>query len=321
VTAAAVAGRVGPAKRSVRLEPMSCAVSRGLVGMEKLLRVGDVELCVDAVGSPTDPALLLIGTTAAAWDDEFVERLTGRFVIRYDQRDAGRSTTVDPDSPRYTLRDLVTDAVGVLDGLGIARAHVAGIATSGFVAQLLALDHPSRVASLVLVGTRPVAPGRVDDDLPEHSPAIMAHFRSAAPVDWSDRASILDGAVATARVLSGSPEFDPTEARARAAAVLDRSGPHPKSARNSLMGTVFAHLDCTPRWRERLPQITAPTLVVHGAADPFFPVGNAHALAAEIPDATLRILDGVGAELPRRVHAEVAAAVLTHTAPRPGAQA
>ena len=294
---------------------MSCARSRGLVGMETLLPVGDVELCVDTSGTPSEPALLLIGTTVAAWDDALVDRLTGRFVIRYDLRDAGRSTTVDPDSPGYTLRDLVTDAVGVLDGLGIARAHVAGLATGGFIAQLLALDHPSRVASLVLIGTRPVAPGPVDDDLPEHSAAIMAHFGSAPPVDWTDRTSILDGAVATARALSGSPRFDAAEARAHAAAVLDRSGPHPASARNGLMSTVFSTLGCTPRWRERLPQITALTLVVHGAADPFFPVGNAQALAEEIPGATLRVLDGVGAELPGRVHAEVATAVLTHTAP------
>lgn len=296
---------------------MSRAVSRGLVGMETLLPVGDVELCVDTVGSPTDPALLLIGTTVATWDDEFVERLTGRYVIRYDLRDAGRSTVVDPDSPGYTLRDLVTDAVGVLDGLGVARAHVAGVATGGFIAQLLALDHPSRVASLVLIGTRPVAPGPVDDDLAEHSPAIMAHFGSAPPIDWTDRASILDGAVAMARVLSGSQEFDAAEARAHAAHVLDRCGPDPASARNGLMTTVFAALDCTPRWRERLPEIAAPTLVVHGAADPFFPVGNAEALAEQIPGATLTVLDGVGAELPRRAHAEVATAVLTHTAPAP----
>ncbi|MBW0091111.1 alpha/beta fold hydrolase [Pseudonocardia oceani] len=283
--------------------------------METLLPVGDVELCVDTHGSPTDPALLLIGTTVAAWDDELVDRLTDRYVIRYDPRDAGRSTTVDPDSPGYTLRDLVTDAVGVLDGLGIARAHVAGLGTGGFVAQLLALDHPERVASLALVGTRPVAPGPADADLPEHAPAVMAHFRDAPPIDWTDRASILDGAVAGARVLSASPGFDEDEARARAAAVLDRSGPHPASARNSLLGTVFAALDCTPRWRERLGAIAAPTLVVHGAADPFFPVGNAHALAAEIPGAALLVLDGVGAELPRRAHAEVAAALLAHTTP------
>jgi len=293
---------------------MISAISRGLVGMETLLPVGDVVLCVDTVGSPTDIPLLLIGTTVATWDDELVERLTGRFVIRYDLRDTGRSTTVDPDSPGYTLRDLVADAVGVLDGLGIARAHVAGLATSGFIAQLLALDHPSRVASLVLIGTRPVAPGPADDDLPEHAPAIMAHFGSAPPVDWTDRESILDGAVATARVLSGSAGFDAEEARAHAARVLDRAGPHPASARNTLTAIMFAGLDCTPRWRERLPEITAPTLVVHGAADPFFPVGNAQALAEEIPGATLRVLEGVGAELPRRVHAEVAGAVVAHTA-------
>jgi len=276
---------------------MSSAISRGLVGMETLLPVGDVELCVDTVGSPTDIPLLLIGTTVATWDDELVERLTGRFVIRYDLRDTGRS-----------------NAVGVLDGLGIARAHVVGIATGGFIAQLLALDHPSRVASLVLVGTRPVAPGPVDDDLPEHSPAIMAYFGSAPPVDWTDRTSILNGAVAAARVFSGSPQFDAAEARVHAAGVLDRSGPHPASARNGLLSAVFSKLDCTPRWRERLPEITAPTLVVHGAADPFFPVGNAKALAEEIPAATLLVLDGVGAELPSRAHAEVATAVLAHTA-------
>src|SRR3978361_2378094 len=107
---------------------MSCAGSRGLVGMETLLPVGDVELCVVTTGSPSDPALLLIGTTVATWADELVERLPGRFVIRYDQRDAGRSTTVDPDSPGYTLRDLVSDAVGVLDGVGIAPARGAGLA-------------------------------------------------------------------------------------------------------------------------------------------------------------------------------------------------
>src|SRR5262249_43806533 len=184
--------------------PMSSAISRGLVGMETLLPVGDVELCVDTEGSPTDIPLLLIGTTVATWDDEFVERLTGRFVIRYVLRDTARWPSVAPVPPGYTLRDLVPDAVGVLDGLGIARAHVVGIATGGFIAQLLALDHPSRVASLVLAGTRPVAPGPVDDDLPEHSPAIMAYFGSAPPVDWTDRTSILDGAVAAARVFSGS---------------------------------------------------------------------------------------------------------------------
>jgi pimeloyl-ACP methyl ester carboxylesterase len=292
---------------------MSRARPRGLIVMDTLLPAGDVELCVETSGSPDDPALLLVGTTVTTWDAELVDQLAGRFVIRYDLRDTGRSTTVDADQPGYTLRDLVTDAVGVLDGLGVERAHVVGLATGGFIAQLLALDHPSRVASLVLVGTRPVAPGPVDDDLPEHAPVIMEHFAGAPPVDWADRTSVLDGAVATARVLSASPLFDPAEARAHAARILDHCGPHPAAAANGLMAMMFSRIDCAPRWRERLPGITAPTLVVHGASDPFFPVGNAEALAAEIPGARLLVLDGVGAELPRRAHAAVASAILEHT--------
>jgi len=198
----------------------------------------------------------------------------------------------------------------VLDGLGIASAHVAGIATAGFVAQVLALDHPARVETLTLVGTRPTAPGPADDDLPEHGPSIMEFFGSAPPVDWTDRASTIEGAVAAARVFSASPDFDEAEARAHAERVLDRAGPHPASPRNSLTGSVFAALDCTPRWRERLSEITRPTLVVHGATDPFFPVGNGEALAREIPGARLLVLDGVGAELPARAHAAVATAML-----------
>lgn len=278
------------------------------------LSAGTVELAVETTGDRDDPPVLLIGTTAATWPDAFVDRLPGRLVIRYDQRDAGRSTTVDPDRPGYTLRDLVADAAGVLDGLGIGAAHVAGIGPGGWIAQVLALDHPARVASLTLVGTRPTAPGPADDDLPEHTPSIMEFFGSRPPVDWTDRASTIDYAVTTARVYSASPDFDEAEARAHAERVLDRAGPHPASARNSLSASVFAALDCTPRWRERLPEITRPTLVVHGATDPFFPVGNAEALAREIPDARLLVLDRVGAELPARTHATVAEAMLELTA-------
>jgi len=93
---------------------------------------------------PNDKVPMLIGTTVATWDDAFVERLAGRFVIRYDLRDSGRSTTVDPDSPGYTLRDLVADAVGVLDALGIARAHVAGLAT-GFIFIFLLITNKGKV--------------------------------------------------------------------------------------------------------------------------------------------------------------------------------
>ena len=116
-------------------------------------------------------------------------------------------------------------------------------------------------------------------------------------------------------MFAGSPEFDAPEAALTPPASSTAPVRTRRRRANDLMSTVFAKLDCTPRWRERLWEITAPTLVVHGAVDPFFPVGNAEALAAAMPSATLKILDGVGAELPCQAHAQVAAAVLAHTAP------
>ena len=134
---------------------------------------------------------------------------------------------------------------------------------------------------------------------------------------WMSSTLTLGRPARAARAFAASPAFDEAEARAHAGRILDRAGPHPASVRNSLTASVFAALDCTPRWRERLPGIAAPTLVVHGATDPFFPVGNAEALAREIPGARLLVLDGVGAELPARAHAVVADAVLEHTRATP----
>ncbi|MEJ3651642.1 alpha/beta hydrolase [Actinomycetes bacterium KLBMP 9759] len=283
---------------------------------ETLIETNGVELCIDALGNPDDPTLLLIGTTILSWPHALAARLAdgGRRVVRYDLRDTGRSSTVDPDAPGYTLRDLVADAVGVLDSLDVPTAHVAGLGVGGWIAQLLALDHADRVATLVLAGTRPTAPGRADRDLPEHDESVMRFFMSAGQPDWTDRDAVLDHAVASARVLAGNGAFDEREVREGAAATLDRAST--ANARNSLTGSMFAAIDCTPRWRKRLPSITAPTLVVHGADDPFFPLGNAEALAREIPGARLLVLDGIGVGLPGRVHAEVAEAVLSHTAGR-----
>lgn len=157
---------------------------------ERLVPVNGVELCVQTFGEPTAPPVLLIGNTLLTWPDELCERLarTLRRVVRYDLRDTGRSTTVDPDAPGYTLRDLVADAAGLLAALGLARAHVAGFGVGGWIAQLLALDHPNRVAALTLIATRPNPPGPVDADLPEHDPELMKFIMSAPQPDWTDRA-------------------------------------------------------------------------------------------------------------------------------------
>jgi pimeloyl-ACP methyl ester carboxylesterase len=277
------------------------------------INVNGVELCVETFGDPADPPVLLIGVTMLSWPDELCAALAGRQVVRYDLRDTGRSTFVDPDAPTYNLRDLVTDASELLVALDLGRTHVVGMGVGGFIAQLLALDHPDQVASLTLVSTRPVAPGPVDPDLPDHVPEVMKQLFGRPEPDWTDRDSVVDSMTRSARLLSGSRGFDEHDARAAAGSVFDRAERTAKAQRASHLGSMFGAIDCRPRWRERLGRITAPTLVVHGDEDPFFPHGNGVALAAEIPGAALLTLPGVGAGLPRVTWPAVVDALSRHT--------
>ncbi|NUP47874.1 MAG: alpha/beta hydrolase [Catenulispora sp.] len=277
------------------------------------IKVNGVELSVETFGDPADPPVLLIGVTMLSWPDELCTALAGRYVVRYDLRDAGRSTYVDPDAPGYDLRDLVTDASELLTALGLGRAHVVGMGVGGFVAQLLALDHPGQVASLTLVSSRPVAPGPVDPDLPDHVAEVMGQLFGRPQPDWTDRDSVVDYMTGSARLLAGSRGFHEPDVRAAAGAVFDRAGRTAPAQRASHVGTMFAAIDCRPRWRERLGGLSAPTLVIHGEEDPFFPHGNGVALAAEIPNATLLTLPGVGLGLPRVTWPTVVDALLRHT--------
>ncbi len=203
-------------------------------------------------------------------------------IVRYDLRDAGASTTVNPEAPAYTLRDLAADAAALARGFDDRPAHLAGIGVGGFVAQVAALDYPDAFSALTLVGTRPVGPGPVDDDLPDHDPALI-NARSSFPTpDWSDRAAVADFAAARAEILRD----DPAAARATAERIFDRTpGTKPPVQMANQLGMVFSKLDCKPRWRERMPELAIPALVVHGRRDRFFPVGNGEALAREIPGA------------------------------------
>ncbi|WUH97095.1 alpha/beta fold hydrolase [Spirillospora sp. NBC_00431] len=285
--------------------------------MEKLIKAGEVELCAETFGDPGDAPVLLIGNTMLTWPADLCGRVAAlrRFVVRYDLRGTGRSTPADPEAPGYTLRDLVADAAGVLDAHELPAAHVVGFGVGGWIAQLLALDHPARVTTLTLIATRPTAPGPNDDDLPEHAPELMAHFMNPPEVDWTDRASVLAFMTESARHLSG-PSFDEAEAREHIERIYDRTPADPdpgKAHRANQMATAFAALDARPRWRERLGGISAPTLVIHGEDDAFFPPGNGEALAAEIPGAELVTVPGMGNELPRRTWDTIVPALLRHT--------
>ncbi|MFD5800282.1 alpha/beta fold hydrolase [Streptomyces sp. NPDC127020] len=269
-----------------------------------------VTLGVESFGDEDAPLMLLVGgTTMLSWPDALCERLAagGRRVVRYDLRDSGESTTADPQAPAYTLRDLASDAAALAHALGGGPAHLAGIGVGGMVAQVAALDHPQAFSALTLVGTRAVAPGPPDDDLPDHDAATMSRLFAHPMPDWTDREAVAEFAAAGAAILGD----DPDAARTTAARVWDRTpGTAPAVQLANQLGMVFSALDCAPRWRERLPGLAIPTLVVHGRRDPFFPVGNAEAIAREIPGARLLVLEDAATAIPGASADEVAGAML-----------
>jgi pimeloyl-ACP methyl ester carboxylesterase len=269
-----------------------------------------VALGIESFGDLDAPLVLLAGgTTMLSWPDALCERLAagGRRVVRYDLRDSGGSTTADPEAPAYTLRDLAADAAALAGALGGGPAHLAGIGVGGMVAQVAALDHPGAFSALTLAGTRAVAPGPSDDDLPDHDEAVMTRVFAQPMPDWTDRAAVAEFAAAGAEILGD----DPAAARSVAARIWDRTpGTAPPVQLANQLGMVFSTLDCAPRWRERLPEIEVPTLVVHGRRDPFFPVGNGEAIAREIPGARLLVLEEAATAIPDAAAGEVAEAML-----------
>jgi pimeloyl-ACP methyl ester carboxylesterase len=270
----------------------------------------EVALGIESFGDDDAPLVLLAGgTTMLSWPDALCERLAadGRRVVRYDLRDSGESTLANPKAPAYTLRDLAADAAALADALGGGPAHLAGIGVGGMVAQVAALDHPGALSALTLAGTRAVAPGRPDDDLPDHDQATMSLLFAHPMPDWADRQSVANFAAARAEILGD----DPVAARSIAARIWDRTpGTAPRVQMANQMSMVFSKLNCKPRWRERLPEIEVPTLVVHGRRDPFFPVGNGEAIAREIPRARLLVLEEAATAIPDAAAGEVAKTML-----------
>ncbi|MEV5188670.1 alpha/beta fold hydrolase [Streptomyces werraensis] len=282
-----------------------------MTGHTTTVKANGVTLGVESFGDDDAPLVLLAGgTTMLSWPDALCERLAagGRRVVRYDLRDSGASTTLDPEAPAYTLRDLAADAAALTDALGGRPAHLAGIGVGGMVAQVAALDHPDAFSALTLVGTRAVAPGPSDDDLPDHDEETMGRLFGHPMPDWSDREAVADFAAAGAEILGD----DPVAARAVAARIWDRTPETaPAVQMANQLGMVFSRLDCAPRWRERLPEIKLPTLVVHGRRDAFFPVGNAEAIAREIPGARLLVLEEAATTIPDTAAGAVTEAMLT----------
>lgn len=277
---------------------------------ECVIEADGIELCTESFGDPSDPPVLLIMGTGASmlwWEEGFCRMLagSGRFVIRYDHRDTGRSVTYEPGRPEYTASDLVGDAIRVLDAYEISTAHVVGVSAGGALAQLLALDHADRLLSLVLISTSSAVPG--NRELPPPTEEFM-RFVSSAQVEWSDAESVIDYLVAYALVLSGGRRpFDETAARSLVRRDVERAHDF-AAARNH---------DILPDGA--LPQapvssIAVPTLVIHGTADPMFPLGHGEALAQQIPDGTLLALQNAGHGVEPADWPTIVPAILEHTA-------
>jgi pimeloyl-ACP methyl ester carboxylesterase len=264
-------------------------------------------------GDPNDPPVLLIMGLAAQlvhWPEGFVDALVGHAlqVIRFDNRDAGRSTHIH-DAPRpdlraalagdlssasYTFSDMAADAVGLLDALGIGAAHVVGASLGGAIAQTMAIEHPDRVLSLVsmMSTTGNVSVGQAHPD-------TLRQLFGGPPATTRDEA--VERAVRAMSVI-GSPAFPPDlEAVAdRAGRAFDRDHDPVAVARQGVASVASG--DRT----DRLRTLRVPTLVVHGVDDTLCDVSGARATAAAVPGAELVLIDGMGHELPRELWPRIA---------------
>ena len=282
---------------------------------ERMIESNGVELCAEAFGDPADPPVLLVmgsGGSMLWWEEGFCRLLADgrRFVIRYDHRDTGRSVTYTAGRPGYTSADLVSDAAGVLDAYGIVAAHVVGVSMGGALAQLLALDFPGHVRSLVLISTTQALPGG-RGGLPGPTEAFT-RFAATATVDWSDRESVVDYIVEYSRVLAGDRR---PFAEAGLRKLVRDDVEH---ARDFAAAQNHDLLADDERVRDPLSSIAVPTLVVHGTADPMFPFPHGEALAEEIPDARLLALEGAGHGVERADWDVLARVILEHTGERGG---
>ena len=249
---------------------------------------GSWELYAETFGAAGDPAVVLLhgaGNSMMAWDAELCEAIAarGRFVVRLDSRDAGRSARRGDPGPS-TMDDLAADVIALLDALDLPGATLAGVSQGGITAQIVAAEHPARVTALVLISTTPGG-----DDLPGPVEGLFAGGPEAP--DWADRAAVVRYLVEVERPYGGR-RFD-EELMTR---IAERTVDHATDLAGQLRYPYEVEFARPPRH----DAIRAPTVVVHGTADPLFPIEHGRALAAAIPGAALVEVDGFGhATLPR----------------------
>jgi pimeloyl-ACP methyl ester carboxylesterase len=286
------------------------------------LAASGITLAYDSFGDEAAETILLIaglGTQMIRWTDPFCRELQtrGYRVVRFDNRDTGRSTYFTKHGAMdfatlastlakrrrpelaYSLDDMASDALGLLDALSIRRAHIVGRSMGGMIAQIMASEHPSRVLSVTSIMS---ATGNLG--MPSAKPDVMTMMMRPAPDPVLDKAGFLDHGVAFARCIAGTAHpFDEEACRALLWEEV-RRGRAPGGFGRQLAAMVMAG-----DRRSRLAAITAPTLVVHGTDDPLFPATCGEDTAASIPGAEIMLIAGMGHDLPPSLYRAIADAI------------
>jgi pimeloyl-ACP methyl ester carboxylesterase len=278
-----------------------------------------ITLCYETFGDPSDPTALLImglGTQMIAWQEDFCLELAARglHVVRFDNRDIGRSTHVAGRPPtipqlltrssraaRYTLAAMADDTAGLLERLELAPAHVIGASMGGMIAQMLASHHPRAVRSLVSIMSNT---GSIRNGQP--SMRISSMFLRRAP---RGRDAYIDHMVRVFATI-GSPGLPREESDIRALAALSYDRDHDPEGPGRQLAAIIASGDRTPE----LHGITAPTLVIHGAADRLVRPSGGRATARAIARSQLMLIPGMGHDLPRAIWPRLIDAIAAHCA-------
>jgi pimeloyl-ACP methyl ester carboxylesterase len=287
---------------------------------EKTAKVGNVEIAYDTFGNPSSSPMLLImglGAQMIRWDEAFCKILAsqGHWVIRFDNRDVGRSTKFDdagvpdlmslmqgkPVKVPYTLKEMAGDTVGLLDALGVKKADVIGVSMGGMIAQSLAINYPERVRTLTSIMSSTGNP-----NLPQATPEATAVLLTP-PV--SNKADYITSELKVAKVLHGPVyKLDEEFVRNYAERSWDRN--YCPQGLSRQLGAILM----SGSRSEALKKVKIPTLVIHGSADPLVPVEGGKDTAKSVPGAKLEIIEGMGHSFPTEKVPQIVKAILQHTA-------
>ena len=289
---------------------------------ERMITANGIDIWTESFGAPRDiPLLLVMGASLQGiyWEDDFCRQLVdgGRFVIRYDNRDTGRSSCFDFAKQPYTIRDMATDALGILDAYGIDAAHIAGMSMGGMIGQTLAIEHRQRVKTLTSMMSTPISGTGSDElgggggtGLPPPTAEFIAKIQSFIGAVPQDRAGRIEWSINRFSVQAGSlVPFDREGQRRIATLEVDRARNFEAMNNHALAVAASKPTDRRPL----LHQLDIPALVIHGTEDQILRYEHGVATAEAISGAKLLTIDKMGHELPRAVWPQVIGAILELT--------